>query len=239
MQWYYTINLPVFSTKPPYKKNTLYPYFIAFFFLLNFFFKKLFSEIGAIFKQKFSDKETMVTKEVEIEGDSKNKTEIILKEDRPAIIMSSTSWTKDEDFSIFLDAIKEIDNSINNNQEYPKIVFIITGKGPEKQYYEKLISTSNFHKVSIHTMFLSHTNYALLLGSSDIGVSLHTSSSGLDLPMKVVDMFGCQLPVCAYNFNCLSELVQHKSNGMVFNSSHQLATQILVSFLQISFFFFF
>ncbi|KAG0167239.1 mannosyltransferase [Apophysomyces sp. BC1015] len=154
---------------------------------------------------------------------------IVLRPDRPRLIVSSTSWTEDEDFSILLRAVEEYEKRAEEG--YPNLLFVITGKGPLKSMYEQKISSMKLVKTRIITAWLEAHEYPLLLGSADLGISLHTSSSGMDLPMKVVDMFGCGLPVCAVSFECLDELVTDNRNGLVFNTSEQLANQLVDLFV--------
>ncbi|XP_039031886.1 UDP-glycosyltransferase TURAN-like isoform X3 [Hibiscus syriacus] len=178
-------------------------------------------------------------------------SDILLKPSRPALVVSSTSWTPDEDFGILLEAAVMYDRRVaalldeNDSIDegvlwkeisrgkqylYPRLLFIITGKGPEKGKYEEKIKRLNLKRVAFRTMWLSAEDYPLLLGSADLGVCLHTSSSGLDLPMKVVDMFGCGLPVCAVSYSCIEELVKVEKNGLLFSSSSELADELLMLF---------
>jgi len=149
-------------------------------------------------------------------------------EGKMKLIVSSTSWTPDEDFSLLLNALVEYSTASISDKGLPRIVAIITGKGPLKEFYlkqvEDLENAGKLSNVEIHTAWLSNEDYATLLGSADLGVSLHKSSSGLDLPMKVVDMFGTGLPVLGWSaFEAWSELVREGVNGMGFDSASGLA----------------
>ncbi|KAL5113684.1 mannosyltransferase [Pleosporales sp. CAS-2024a] len=153
------------------------------------------------------------------------------------LLVSSTSWTADEDFSLLLDALTKYSAQATYQVYLPKIVAIITGKGPQKDYYLAQIRKLNQEKkllnVVILTAWLTPEDYALLLASADLGVSLHTSSSGVDLPMKVVDMFGAGLPVVGWGkFEAWPELVQENVNGKGFDSSQQLCEQLMDLFGQ-------
>ncbi|KAL0029779.1 hypothetical protein WJX79_009975 [Trebouxia sp. C0005] len=118
-----------------------------------------------------------------------------LKPLRPALLVSSTSWTMDEDFGILLQAALQYEQmAASSNGSLPGLMIAVTGKGPQKAMYEEKMQQLRLHHVAFRTLWLEASDYPLLLGSADLGVCLHTSSSGLDLPMKVVDMFGCGLP---------------------------------------------
>ncbi|CAH2090713.1 unnamed protein product [Euphydryas editha] len=145
---------------------------------------------------------------------------------RPGLLFSSTSWTPDEDFSILMEALQVYEITYDLAKNLPKLICVITGKGPMKEYYKEKIASRKWQNVKVVMPWLEACDYPTMVASADLGVCLHTSSSGLDLPMKVVDMFGAGLPVCAYDFKCLNELVQNGENGYTFSNSDELSKQI-------------
>ena len=147
------------------------------------------------------------------------------------VLVSSTSWTPDEDFSILLDAMVQYDALAREDESLPKVLLIVTGKGPQKEQYIEQMKQLDVRRVAIRTAWLEPEDYPRLLGSADVGISLHASSSGVDLPMKVVDMLGSQLPVCALSYPCLAEeMIHHGKNGLLFTTSSGLTEQLVGMF---------
>ncbi|KAE8341810.1 hypothetical protein BDV24DRAFT_174225 [Aspergillus arachidicola] len=157
----------------------------------------------------------------------------LIKSGALRVLVSSTSWTADEDFSLLIDALCRYSQlAATTMPELPQVLAIITGKGPQKEMYIKQIAdlekAGKLQKVTVRTAWLTTTDYAKLLASASLGVSLHTSSSGVDLPMKVVDMFGAGLPVVGWNrFEAWPELVTEGVNGKGFGSSDELVEELV------------
>lgn len=154
------------------------------------------------------------------------------------LLVSSTSWTPDEDLGMFLEALlqyggsdaasysstlHEAESKASAKGHGPLLV-IITGKGPQKAAFENKVAAlradGNLPLVDIKTAWLSMEDYASLLACADLGVCLHESSSQLDLPMKVLDMFGAGLPVAAFTgrkeYKSFGELIKEGVNGWGF-----------------------
>lgn len=130
-------------------------------------------------------------------------SEVVLTPSRPALIVSSTSWTADEDFSILLQALDAYDTAADEvSSNLPKVIMLITGKGPLKQSFEEDVAKreKQWKYARCKTAWLESENYPKLLQAADLGISLHSSSSGLDFPMKIVDMHGAGLRVLALDF---------------------------------------
>lgn len=158
---------------------------------------------------------------------------VTLLPDRPAIIITSTSWTPDEDFGLLMDAMKKYDLAARRaNLHLPHVIVFITGRGPQRENYEQEMQKLDLRKVAFRTVWLEPSDYPILLGSADLGISLHSSSSGLDLPMKVVDMFGAGTPVLALSYNCIEELVANNRNGILFVGSAELVVALKKSLKQ-------
>lgn len=154
------------------------------------------------------------------------------------LVISSTSWTPDEDFGLLLDALVSYaatTPTTTTTASKKPILAVITGKGPQKAMYEERIARwtaeGRLPGIQIRTAWLATDDYAAFLGCADLGICLHKSSSGVDLPMKVVDMFGAGLPVAAYSdYESFGELVKEGVNGCGFETAEELA-EILVRLL--------
>ena len=108
------------------------------------------------------------------------------------------------------------------------LVVLLSGRGGGREAFETRLAGAGLGTaIKVHTAWLPDAAYPALLAVADLGLSLHRSSSGLDIPMKVIDMLGCGLPVCALDYGPpLREALHPGQNAMLFADAAELAGQL-------------
>jgi len=145
-------------------------------------------------------------------------------------IVCPTSWTEDEDFDVVIEAVMRLEERIrgweagNSARRFPELVILVTGDGARRAEFERRFAGLPARRIQLRARFLEPEDYPRVVGSADLGLCLHRSSSGLDIPMKIADLFGAGVPVCALDYGaCLAERVRHGDNGLLFSNGRQLA----------------
>lgn len=108
-----------------------------------------------------------------------------LRDDRVALVVSSTSWTPDEDFGVLFEALaiyEQRAQKVNGDPrshttgKLPRIWMVITGKGPLKAKYMSEIARlqERWDYVRCTSLWLEAEDYPLLLGEDTSWMSWST-----------------------------------------------------------------
>ena len=101
-----------------------------------------------------------------------------LRHERPALLITSTSWTPDEDFGMLLDALRMYEVKAKNRAAkakggakklLPKVLMFVTGKGPLREQYmseiKRIRQEEQWEWVRCMSLWLEPDDYPRLLGA--------------------------------------------------------------------------
>jgi beta-1,4-mannosyltransferase len=147
----------------------------------------------------------------------------------PPLVVCPTSWTPDEDFDLLLEALERAERTLSRaGVPESSLAVILTGRGPVRESFEARAARRNFKVIAVRTLWLEPADYPKLIGMADLGLCLHQSSSGLDLPMKLADLRGADVPVAVYDYApVLGEVMTPGQEGVTFRDPGDLATLLV------------
>ena len=153
---------------------------------------------------------------------------------QPPIVVCPTSWTPDEDFDLLLEALERAERTLTGNAgrgdvpaglSTPALAVFLTGRGPLRENFEQRAARRHFKAIAVKTLWLEPADYPTLVGMANLGLCLHQSSSGLELPMKLADLRGAGGPVATYDYApVLGEVMTAGREGMTFRDPGELAS---------------
>lgn len=141
---------------------------------------------------------------------------------RPLVVVSPTGWTDEEDFALLLDALDNAETELGRAPGALPLVVLMTGRGPLREWFEQRIVERRYVQLRVMTVWLPGDVYPRVLGACDVGLSVHRSTSGMDLAMKVEDLLGSGLPVLALDHGCVREQIASDGGGWPVRNAAEL-----------------
>ena len=145
---------------------------------------------------------------------------------RLPLVVCPTSWTPDEDFDLLLEALERAERQLK--AQSASLAVVLTGRGPLRESFEARAARRGFTAITLRTIWLEPADYPVLVGMADLGLCLHQSSSGLDLPMKLADLQGAGVPAAVYDYApVLGEVMTTGQHGVTFRDPGDLASVLV------------
>jgi beta-1,4-mannosyltransferase len=99
-------------------------------------------------------------------------------------IVCPTSWTEDEDFDVAIEAVVRLEERIRGweaartNRRFTDLVILVTGDGARRAEFERRFAGLPARRIQLRARWLEPDDYPRVVGSADLGLCLHRSSSG-------------------------------------------------------------
>lgn len=147
--------------------------------------------------------------------------ELVPIEPGAVVVVTATSWTLDEDHTLLVDAL---DRCAARGSPGARVTAVMTGRGPARAAFADMLTQRPAGAPPVHLLWVSDVDYWAILRGADVGVCLHRSASGVDFPMKIVDMRTAGMPVLALDYGpVLREGFQTGRDGFHFVDAESLA----------------
>ena len=109
-------------------------------------------------------------------------------------------------------------------RRFPQLIILVTGDGQRRAEFERRFAGLPARRMQLRARWLEPEEYPLVVGSADVGLCLHRSTSGLDIPMKVADS---SAPACrswrSTTAPAWPSASGTRDNGLLFSTARQLA----------------
>lgn len=125
------------------------------------------------------------------------------------------------------DKIDALENAANYLKRYRKpITFIVFGSGKLQEKFKDNINKIKIKNIDLKFFPFQYDIYPSVLSAFDIGIYFPESEFVLEISPRLLEMAASGIPIIAFRFGCVNEIVKENVNGIVLNNINELGSKL-------------